>query len=81
MLISLLPVSYTHLDVYKRQSQSYLASKAAPPPKKSYKWVPLIVFIAIVIAVYAQVVLLGVIIAALGGYIAFKAFRLSLIHI
>lgn len=57
------------------KSQSYLASKAAPPPKKSYKWVPLIVFVAIVIAIYTQAVLLGAIIAGVGGYIAYKAFR------
>lgn len=56
-------------------AQSYLATKAAPPPKKSYKWIPLLVFIAVVIMVYTGNILLFGIIAGIAAFLFYKAFR------
>lgn len=56
-------------------SRSYLAIKAAPPAKKSYKWVPLIIFIACVIGMYAENILLGGLVSAIAAYQFYKAFR------
>lgn len=55
-------------------AQSYLATKAAPPPKKSYKMLLLIVP-GIAIGAFAENMLIAAIIGGFGAFLCYKSYR------